>query len=163
MRYSKGSMWSFESVVRLGWSLFKTVLRSVFSRRRELPRFMAQYRPDGMLTREPADHDTVMGAGRCIGCGACDVRAIELGRADALGDRGPMAFVQGVSRQAGVDAPSASQCSVEVLEDLTARCPVAVPFVALSELVRRRHAELTDARAMPAYHESIVPPSLTSG
>jgi hypothetical protein len=156
-------MWSFESVVRLGWSMFKTVLRSAFSRRRELPRFMAQYRPDGMLTREPADHDTVMGAGRCIGCGACDVRAIELGRPDALGARGPMAFVQGVSRQAGVDAPADAQCPAALLDDLTAHCPVAVPFVALAELVRRRHAELSEARAMPAYRESVVPPSLTSG
>jgi hypothetical protein len=156
-------MWSFESVVRLGWSLFKTVLRSLFSRRRELPRFMAQYKPDGMLSREPADHDTITGAGRCLGCGACDVRAIELGHADALGPRGPMAFVQGVSRQAGVDAPALSQCAPTILEDLTTHCPVTVPFVALTELVRRRHAELTDARAMPAYRESIVPPSLTSG
>ncbi len=156
-------MWSFESVVRLGWSLFKTVLRSVFSRRRELPRFMAQYRPDGMLTREPSDHDTVVGAGRCVACGACDVRAIELGRPDALGARGPMAFVQGASRQAGIDAPDDSQCSPTLLGELTEACPVKVPFVALSELVRRRHGELIEARKMPAYHESIVPPSLTSG
>ena len=66
MGYSKQAMWSIESVVRLGWSLFKTVLRSAFSRRRELPRFMAQYRPDGMLTREPADHDAVIGAGQIV-------------------------------------------------------------------------------------------------
>ena len=163
MGYSKQAMWSIESVVRLGWSLFKTVLRSAFSRRRELPRFMAQYRPDGMLTREPADHDAVIGAGRCIGCGACDVRAIELGRADALGPRGVMAFVQGISRQAGVDAPVTDRCTPELLDELTGACPVAVPFVALTDLVRRRHAELSEARKMPAFRESILPPNLTSG
>ena len=163
MGYSKRAMWSIESVVRLGWSLVKTVLRSAFSRRRELPRFMAQYRPDGMLTRAPADHDAIIGAGRCIGCGACDVRAIELGRADALGPRGPMAFVQCISRQAGVDAPVSAQCSSELLNDLARACPVEVPFVALTELVQRRHAELSEARKMPAFRESILPPHLTSG
>lgn len=151
-------MWSFESIVRLGWSFFKTVLRSVFSRRRELPRFVAQYRPDGMLSRDDADHETVRGAGRCDGCGACDLRAIELNRFDILGPRGPMAFVQGVSRQAGLDAPRAEP-SRDVLDALTRACPVRVPFVALDALVRRRHGEYREARALPAYRESLPPPS----
>lgn len=156
-------MWSFESVVRLGWSFFKTVTRSVFARRPELPRFLAQYRPDGMLTREAGDHDVVISASRCIGCGACDVRAIELGAPDALGPRGPMAFALGVSRQAGVDSPVTPQATEAYLAELTQVCPVGVAFVPLVELVRRRHAELATAHALPAYRESTVPPALTSG
>jgi ferredoxin len=156
-------MWSFESMVRLGWSMVKTLVRSVFARRRELPRFMAQYRPDGMLTREPGDHNIVVGAGRCIGCGACDVVAIERGVADALGPRGPMAFVQGVSRQAGIDDPVEVQATPELLTALTVACPVGVPFVPLVQLVKRRYGELATARALPAYRESIVPPGISAG
>ena len=154
---------SFESFVRLGWSFFKTVLRNAFSRRSQLPRFVSQYRPDGMLVLEEGDHAVMVGAGRCIGCGACDVRAIELGAFTALGPRGPMAFVVGVSRQAGVDAPLGDEVSHALLNALEAACPVAVPFVPLATLVRRRHAELREAKALPAFRESMVPPGLSSG
>jgi hypothetical protein len=157
------AMWSIESIFRLGWSLCKTVVRSVLVRPRQLARFVAQYRPDGMLSREADDHDVAVGAGRCIGCGACDVRAIELGAADALGARGPMAFVQGVSRQAGVDDPTTPRATAAFLAELTAACPADVPFVPLVALVRRRHDELTAARALPAPRNSLIPPQLSSG
>lgn len=156
-------MWSLESIVRLGWSFFKTVLRSALSRPRELPRFVAQYRPDGVLLSVPSDHAVLVSAGRCFGCGACDLRALELGAPDALGPRGPMAFVQGVSRQAGIDAPMTEQATPELLQALTEVCPVAVGFVPLVALVRRRHEELAEAHALPAYRESLIPPQLSSG
>ncbi len=152
------ALWSLESIFRLGWSFAKTIVRSVLERPRQLPRFVAQYRPDGMLSREPGDHEVAVGAGRCIGCGACDVRAIELGAPDALGARGPMAFVQGVSRQAGVDDPTTAQASEALLRELTAACPAEVPFVPLVALVRRRHRELAAARALPAPRNSLPPP-----
>jgi ferredoxin len=157
------AMWSIESIFRLGWSFAKTMVRSVLVRPLQLGRFVAQYRPDGMLSREASDHEVAVGAGRCIGCGACDVRAIELGAADALGPRGPMAFVQGVSRQAGVDDPTTPQASAALLAELTAVCPVDVPFVPLVALVRRRHGELAAARAIPAPRNSLIPPQLTAG
>lgn len=144
------AMWSLESIFRLGWSLAKTLVRSLVERPRQLDRFVAQYRPDGMLSREPGDHAVIVGAGACFGCGRCDLRAIELGAADALGPRGPMAFVQGVSRQAGVDDPATPQATESLLGELTAACPAEVPFVPLVALVRRRHRELTAARALPA-------------
>ena len=157
------AMWSIESIFRLGWSFAKTMVRSVLVRPLQLGRFVAQYRPDGMLSREASDHEVAVGAGRCIGCGACDVRAIELGAADALGPRGPMAFVQGVSRQAGVDDPTTPQANAALLAELTAVCPVEVPFVPLVALVRRRHGELAAARATPAPRNSLIPPQLTAG
>ncbi len=132
-------MLSFESFVRLGWSFFKTVLRNIFPRRTELPRFLEQYRPDGMLRALPGDSAVQTGASRCIGCGACDLRAVELGLRDALGRNGPQAFVRGASRQAGIDMGFAAKADERVLRELEACCPVAVPFVALAALVRRRH------------------------
>lgn len=159
------AMWSLESVVRLGWSFAKTLVRSLVERPRQLPRFIAQYRPDGMLSRAPGDHEALVTAGRCIGCGRCDLRAMELGAWDMLGAGGPMAFVQGVSRQAGVDDPSTPQATRALLEELTAVCPVGVRFVPLVALVRRRHRELMEARAPVTALGSLPPPPprLTAG
>jgi ferredoxin len=152
------AMWSLESIVRLGWSFVKTLLRSVAERPKQLPRFVAQYRPDGMLAREAGDHEAIVAAGRCIGCGRCDLRAIELGAPDALGSGGPMTFVQGVSRQAGIDDPSTPRATKDLLDELTAVCPVGVQFVPLVALVRRRHRELIEARSLPAARNSLPPP-----
>ena len=77
--------------------------------------------------------------------------------------RGPMAFVQGVSRQAGVDDPTTPQANAALLAELTAVCPVEVPFVPLVALVRRRYEELAAARAIPAPRNSLIPPQLTAG
>ena len=96
-------MMSFESFVRLGWSFFRTVLRGLFPRRSQLPRFEAQYRPDGVLSTAAAEVAVQDGAQRCFACGACDVAALERGEFGALGPLGPMGFVVGVSRQAGID------------------------------------------------------------
>lgn len=139
-----------ESFVRLGWSFFKTVLRSLFPRRSQLARFESQYRPDGMLSARPEDPAVQQGAARCIGCGLCDAVALERDAFDALGPDGPMAFVSGVSRQAGIDLRVTDAATPELLDALTARCPVKVPFTPLLALVRRRHAEFAAARGLPA-------------
>ncbi len=143
-------MMSFESFVRLGWSFLRTVMRSLFARKPELPRFEAQYRPDGMLSSAADDHAVHVGVARCFGCGACDLVALERGAFDALGARGPMVFVQGISRQAGTDLPLTEAATPELLQALEGACPVRVPFVALASLVRRRHAEYAAARGLPA-------------
>jgi hypothetical protein len=135
-------MMSFESFVRLGWSFFRTVLRGLFPRRPQLPRFEAQYRPDGVLSTaapEVAVHDA---AQRCFACGACDAAALERGAFGALGREGPMAFVVGVSRQAGVELAASDAATPALLAALTEACPVRVPFVALVDLVRRRRREV---------------------
>ena len=134
-------MMSFESFVRLGWSFFRTVIRGLFPRGSQLPRFEAQYRPDGVLSTEPAEVAVQDGAQRCFACGACDVSALERGEFGALGPGGPMAFVVGVSRQAGIDLGVAGAAPPALLQALTEACPVRVPFVALVDLVRRRRAE----------------------
>lgn len=139
-------MMSFESFVRLGISFFRTVIRRALSRRPELPRFVAQYRPDGMLSAAPDDPTVLAGASRCVACGRCDARAYELGVYESLGGSGPMAFALGATRQPGTDLSIAAHASDETLRALTAACPVGVPFVALAALVRRRHAELAAAR-----------------
>lgn len=138
-------MMSFESFVRLGWSFVRTVVRNALVQRSQLPRFLSQYRPDGMVSAEPADHNVLVGAGRCIACGRCDVRALELGAWEALGPRGPMAFVLGASRLAGADDVDPARATPALLEELTAACPVAVPFAPLAALVRRHRAELAAA------------------
>ena len=102
-------MMSFESFVRLGWSFFRTVLRGFFPRRSQLPRFEAQYRPDGVLTTEGPEVALQDRAQRCFACGACDVAALERGEFGALGPMGPMAFVVGVTRQAGLDLGVAAE------------------------------------------------------
>ncbi len=137
---------SLESLVRLGWSLVRTVVRNRVVRGSQLPRVLAQYRPDGMLSAEPGDPAVLTGAGRCMVCGRCDVRALELDAFDALGPRGPMAFVLGASRLAGGAEPPSDLATPEVLGELTAACPVGVPFAPLAALVRRRETELAAAR-----------------
>lgn len=135
-------MMSFESFVRLGWSFFRTVLRGFFPRRSQLPRFEAQYRPDGVLTTEVPELAVQDGAQRCFSCGACDVAALERGEFGALGPLGPMAFVVGVTRQAGIDFGAAGEVPPALLQALTEACPVRVPFGGLVGLVRRRRAEV---------------------
>lgn len=142
-------MLSFESFVRLGWSFFRTVLRGLFPRRSELPRFESQYRPDGVLSTRLAEVPVQEGAARCFACGACDVAALERGAFRALGPQGPMGFVVGVSRQAGVDLGISDEASPALLDALSEACPVRVPFVALVDLVRRRHAE-SERSGLPA-------------
>lgn len=141
---------SFESFVRLGWSFFRTVLRGLFPRRSQLARFEAQYRPDGVLSTEGPEVAVQAGAQRCFACGACDVEALERGEFVALGPQGPMGFVVGVSRQAGIDLGVARDVSPALLQALTDACPVQVPFVALVDLVRRRRAEAERAVLVPA-------------
>lgn len=134
-------MMSFESFVRLGVSFVRTLARRAWSSESELPRFMDQYRPDGMLSATAGDPQVLAGASRCIACGRCDAAAWELGVRDELGIAGPMAFALGASRQAGMDLSLAAHASDETLRALTAACPVEVPFVSLAALVRRRNAE----------------------
>lgn len=143
-------MMSFESFVRLGWSFFRTVLRGLLPRRPQLPRFEAQYRPDGVLSTEPSEVDAQDGAARCFSCGACDVVALERGAFGALGPHGPMGFVVGVSRQAGVDLGATGDATEALLGAFTEACPVRVPFVALTHLVRRRRAEAERHTLVPA-------------
>jgi hypothetical protein len=130
-----------ESFFRLGWQLLRTVIKRALRSDSELPRFMAQYRPDGMLSAEPDDPQVLAGASRCFACGRCDALAWEQGMTDVLGPVGPMAFVLGASRQAGTDLSLAATASDDALRAFTDACPVRVPFVALASLVRRRHAE----------------------
>lgn len=139
-------MMSFESFVKLGWSFFKTVLRAALPRKSELQRFSSQYRTDGMLSAEASDHAVYVAAGRCLGCGACDLKALESGAATALGPLGPMAFVQSVSRHPGMSNPLGDGADAALLKRLEAVCPVQVPFVSLAAVVRRRHGELSEAR-----------------
>lgn len=145
-------MMSFESFVRLGWSFFRTVLRGLFPRRSQLARFESQYRPDGVLSTDPPEVAVQDGAQRCFACGACDVAALERGEFGALGPLGPMAFVVGVSRQAGIDLGVADELPSALLQALTEACPVRVPFVPLVELVRRRRAEAECFALAPASH-----------
>lgn len=135
-------MMSFESFVRLGWSFFRTVLRGLFPRRSQLPRFEAQYRPDGILTTEGPEVAVQDRAQRCFACGACDVAALERGEFGTFGPLGPMAFVVGVTRQAGIDLSVASEVPPALVQALTEACPVRVPFGGLVDLVRRRRAEV---------------------
>lgn len=155
-------MMSFESFVRLGISFFRTVIRRAFGGPPELPRFVAQYRPDGMLSAGPEDPAVLAGASRCIACGRCDLRAWELGVMEGFGADTPMAFALGASRQAGTDLSLAAHADDATLAELTAACPVGVPFVALAALVRRRNAEFVAGRLdAPRPLPSLPPPSLT--
>jgi hypothetical protein len=139
-------MMSLESFLRLGWSFFKTVLHNLVVRRPQLPRFLAQYRPDGMHRSEAGDHAVLVGASRCLVCGLCDARALELNAWEVLGRRGPMAFVLSGSRMSrGLEAVAPSRA---VLDELTQACPVKVPFVPLAALVERRRRELVEGIAV---------------
>ncbi len=139
---------SLESLLRLGWSFARTVIRNRFVRGSQLPRVLAQYRPDGMLSAKPTDPAVLAGAARCIACARCDVRALEVHAYTALGTQGPMAFVLGASRLAG-SAGMLPEATPELLADLTLACPTAVPFAPLVALVRRRETEFAAARMDP--------------
>jgi hypothetical protein len=139
---------SLESVFRLGWAYAKVLGRKLVGVPVQLQRFVRQYERDGIVLFEPGDDDIVAGASRCVACGRCDVVALQMGAFDALGPRGPMAFVLGVSRhtslhdQAEID-PAAGRAA---LERLRAACPADVPFVELAALVRRRQRALNRVR-----------------
>jgi hypothetical protein len=132
---------SLESLLRLGWSFGKTVVKNRLVKAPQLPRVQAQYGPDGMLSASPGDHETLVAAGRCTHCCRCDVRALETDIFTPLGPRGHRAFVQGVSRRPGLDGTVGPEATAERLRDLSLHCPVEVPFVALAALVRRRYDE----------------------
>lgn len=152
-------MMSFESFVKLGISFVRTVIRRAFGGAAELPRFVAQYRPDGMLSAAPDDPAVLAGASRCIACGRCDLRAWELGVMESFGVDRPMAFVLGASRQPGTDLSLAGRADDATLAEFTAVCPVEVPFVPLAALVRRRHAERVAGRLdAPRPLPSLPPP-----
>lgn len=141
-------MMSLESFVRLGWAFAKVMAGKLRGTRPQLPRFVSQYAPDGMVPFEPGDRDVMDGASRCTLCGACDRFAMVEGTFDLLGADGPMAFVVGVSRHSGehdmADVPAESEDAK--LDAFTAVCPTDVPFTALTALVRRRGAALRAVR-----------------
>jgi hypothetical protein len=139
---------SFESFVRLGWAYARVMARKLLGSSNEIDRFVQQYQPDGIVLFEPSDPDVLAGASRCIACGRCDTEARLRDTFTALGARGPMAFVLGVSRHSGKhDAAEISAAATpEQLEALTGVCPVEVPFVRLVALVRRRQQTLASVR-----------------
>ncbi|MEI8256875.1 MAG: hypothetical protein WCJ30_14475 [Deltaproteobacteria bacterium] len=141
-------MMSFDSVVRLGWAFIRVQARRLRGRHRQLPRFEAQYAPDGILAFAPDDTAVLDGASRCYACGQCDVAAVTLEAFDALDSHGPMAFVLGVSRHSGHHdcAEIKPEATAELLEALTDACPVRVPFAPIAALVRRRHDALNSVR-----------------
>ena len=67
--------------------------------------------------------------------------ALGSGDFERFGATGPMGFVVGLSRRAGVDPGSPLGVDAKLAEAMTDACPVRVPFVALVDLVRRRHEE----------------------
>ena len=142
-------MMSLESFARLGWAFARVLGRRLVGRPPQLARFIAQYHPDGIVLFEARDAAVVRAASRCIACGQCDTAALITGRFDALGPRGPMAFVLGVARHTGEhDAAELGAAADDALLDaLTAACPVGVPFAPLTALVRRRAADLAQVRA----------------
>ncbi len=142
-------MMSFDSIVRLGWAFIRVQARRLRGRQYQLPRFEAQYAPDGILAFTPDDTAVLDGASRCYACGRCDVAAVTLEAFDALDPRGPMAFVLGVSRHSGHHdcAEIRPDATLALLEALTDACPVRVPFVPITALVRRRHDALTSVRS----------------
>jgi hypothetical protein len=139
---------SLESVFRLGWAFAKVLGRKVVGVPAQLARFVQQYERDGIVLFAPGDDDIVAGASRCIACGRCDAAAARAGLFDALGPRGPMAFVLGVARHTGLhdQAELGAGATPAALAELNAACPVDVPFVALAALVRRRQRALGRVR-----------------
>jgi hypothetical protein len=139
---------SAHSIVRLGTSFARVMVRRLFDRKPQLPRFVAQYGGDGILAFEPDDRMTLEGAARCYACGRCDIYALTSNAYDALDPNGPMAFVLGVSRHSGHhDCAEIRETATEAyLAELTEVCPVRVPFAPLTALVRRRAIALGSVR-----------------
>ena len=140
---------SFESFVRLGVAFTRVMARKLVGVRGQLAQFVAQYERDGIVLFARGDREVLHGASACIACGRCDVAALERGAFSALGPRGPMAFVLGVSRHSGEHdaAELGADASRALLEHLTEVCPVDVPFVPLAQLVARRREKLLRVRA----------------
>jgi hypothetical protein len=141
-------MVSFESILRLGWAFARVTARNLVFRGAQLARFVGQYEPDGIVLFAPGESDVLRGASRCIACGRCDTEAAARGGFTALGPRGPMAFVLGVSRHSGEHdaAELTSEATPALLAALTRACPVSVPFAPLAGLVRRRGEALARVR-----------------
>jgi hypothetical protein len=145
-------MMSLQSITRLGWSLVRVLAHKVVGRPAQLTQFLRQYQSAGIVPFSAEDEAVLRGAGRCIACGRCDQQALAGGHFAALGPRGPMAFVLGVSRHSGEhDAAQISpQATPAVLSELTAACPVEVPFAELAALVLRRKEALERIRGTAA-------------
>lgn len=141
-------MMSFESFVRLGTAFVRVMAKKLLGLRPQLPTFVSYYQPDGIVLFEPSDGEVLTGASRCIACGRCDATALCEGTFTALGPRGPMAFVLGVSRHSGEhdEAEISPEATPAVLARLREACPVDVPFAPLVALVRRRAERLEAAR-----------------
>ncbi len=116
------------SVLLLGWSGFKSLVKRPFKAPRACERVLRRFAAERIVSLEPDDRSAVQGASRCIACGRCD-EALGAHRAPVLPSDWVLAGLRNLTdRDLAAEAPGGD----ELLARLEAVCPVCVPFRALA-------------------------------
>lgn len=138
------------AAVVLAWSLARVLLARAFSAPTGIGLFRRNYGPDRLPPFTDEQREVLTQAGRCIGCGRCDVGEGPRMLASGGAYRGIQSLVLAATRQTpDFDAALAALEHVpdEVLRAREPACPVDVPFAALARVVREQEGA---ARAMPS-------------
>jgi hypothetical protein len=149
-----------KAVLLLALSLLKTIFRLIFTRRRGIPAFRANYDADGLPPVSAAERARLPGFSRCIACGLCDRG--EAARIAASGGayRGVMALVLAASRSMPdfrAAAYSFSFVSDEVLAEKERICPTGVPMRQIAQFVRDKAEQVGGPLPLPRRIRSLPP------
>ena len=115
------------SLVLLGWSGLKSLVKRPFKAPKALERVLRRFAPERIVSLEPDDLAAVRGASGCLACGRCDeVRASGPRRAN------PSDWVlAGLRDLTDADIASEAPGDEDLLARLEAVCPAHVPFRSL--------------------------------
>jgi hypothetical protein len=116
------------SVLLLGWSGFKSLVKRPFKAPRAYERVLRRGASERIASLEPEERLAVRGASRCIACGRCD-EALGTDGAPVLPSDWVLCGLRDLTdRDIAAEAPAGD----ELLARMEAVCPVRVPFRALA-------------------------------
>jgi hypothetical protein len=129
----------------LAFALVKTVIRRLFTRRRDgLRAFRDNYAADGLAPVTPEQRSALETFGRCIACGLCDRgESARIARSNGAYN-GVMELMLAAGRSMpdfGAAALSFAHVPEEVLVEKESLCPTSVPMRAIANFVRAKASE----------------------
>jgi len=127
------------SILLLGWSGLKSLVKRPFKARRACERVLSRGVVERIVSLEPDDVVAVRGASRCIACGRCD-EVSGARRVPVLPSDWVVAGLRDLTdRDLAVEGPAGD----DLLARLEAVCPVRVPFRDLARSVGAMAARMT--------------------
>jgi len=149
-----------KAILLLAFALIKTLFRLVFSRRRGIVAFRANYDADGLPPVSAEERVRLTGFSRCIACGLCDRGEATRIAASGGAYRGVMALVLAASRSMPdfrAATYSFSFVSDEVLAEKERICPTGVPMRQIARFVRDKAEQVGGALPLPRRIRSLPP------